>query len=453
MNLHRKLLERQDSGNPVRVALIGAGKFGTMFLAQARRTPGLHIAAVADLDPGRARASLTRTGWPEERIAAASAADAMSAGTTWLTDDAEAAIAADGMEVVIDATGDPAAGIRHALLCCEYRRHVVMVNVEADALAGPLLAHRAAEAGIVYSLAYGDQPALICEQVDWARAAGFDVVCAGKGTKYLPEYHASTPETVWTHYGISPEDAAAGGMNPQMFNSFIDGTKSGIEMAAVANAAGLTPAPGGLGFPPAGVEDLASACRPAAVGGTLHHAGTVEVVSSLARDGSPVPRDLRWGVYVVFEAPSDYVSRCFAEYGLVTDDSGCYTAMYKPWHLIGLELGISVASAALRGEPTGAPTGFRGDAVAVAKRGLGAGERLDGEGGYTVWGRLMPAADSLALGGLPIGLARDLVLRNPVPQGQPVRWTDVEVDETDQAVRIRREMEDLFRDANARAAE
>ncbi|MDJ0947361.1 MAG: SAF domain-containing protein [Alphaproteobacteria bacterium] len=441
MALYTALRERDT---PVRVGLIGAGKFGTMFLAQARRTPGLQVLAVADLDPDRARQSLTRIGWPAEQIAAKSFSAALESGATHLTADAAGLIAADGLDVVIEATGGPAAGIRHALLSCEYGRHVVMVNVEADALAGPLLARRAGEAGVVYSLAYGDQPALIAELVDWARAAGFDVVAAGKGTKYLPEYHASTPDTVWDYYGLTPEEARAGGMNPQMFNSFLDGTKSAIEMAAVANATGLTPAADGLGFPPAGVDDLPNVCRPRAEGGALARKGAVEVVSSLNRDGTPVHRDLRWGVYVSFEAASDYVARCFSEYGLVTDSSGWYAAMYKPFHLIGLELGISVASAALRGEPTGAPTDFRGDVVAVAKRDLAAGELLDGEGGYTVWGRLMPAADSLAAGGLPIGLAHGVRLTRAVAAGSMLRWSDVAADEESQVVRVRREMEAAF---------
>jgi predicted homoserine dehydrogenase-like protein len=444
MNLFKLLGRRAEQGRPLRVGLIGAGKFGTMFLSQAHRVPGLHLLGIADLSPDRARASLERAGWPGERIGARSFADALSTGATVLTDDAQALIAADGLDVVIDATGSPAAGIRHVLLCCRHGRHIVMVNVEADALAGPLLAKRAEEAGIVYSLAYGDQPALIAEQVDWARTAGFKVVCAGKGTKYLPAYHASTPDTVWGHYGFSAERVASGDFNAQMFNSFLDGTKSAIEMAAVSNAAGLTPAPGGLAFPPCGVDDLPHVLRPQADGGWLHHSGTVEVVSSLERDGRPVFRDLRWGVYVTFEAPSDYVEKCFQEYGLLTDDSGRYTALYKPYHLIGLELGISVASAGLRGEPTGCPTGWRGDVVAVAKRDLRAGETLDGEGGYTVWGRLMPAGDSLALGGLPIGLAHGVKLKAPVAAGAPVRWRDVEIDTGNEAVRLRREMEAMF---------
>jgi predicted homoserine dehydrogenase-like protein len=443
MNLYRLLAQRAADKKPLRVVLIGAGKFGSMFLSQVRRTPGMHLVAIADLAPQRARASLVRVGWPAEQFAAASLAAAARSGTTFITDDAQAVIASDAVEIVIDATGSPAAGIRHALACCEHGKHIVMVNVEADALAGPLLARRAAQAGIVYSLAYGDQPALICEMVDWARAAGFEVIAAGKGTKYLPAYHDSTPETVWGYYGFTPEQVARGDYNAQMFNSFLDGTKSAIEMAAVANATGLTPAPDGLAFPPCGVDDLPRVLKPASAGGQLHHAGQVEVISSLERDGRPVFRDLRWGVYVTFAADSDYVRRCFKEYGLVTDDTGNYSAMYKPYHLIGLELGISVASAGLRREATGCASGFRGDVVAVAKRDLGSGETLDGEGGHTVYGRLMPARDSLACGGLPIGLAHGVRLQRAVTRGSAVTWQDIVALDSD-AARVRREMETEF---------
>ena len=445
MNLHHLLQERQAQSRPLRVLLIGAGKFGSMYLSQVRRTPGIHLLAVVDLNPAGAKAALLRTGWEPERFSAASLDQAAKAGTTFITDDALTAIRHPQLDIVIDATGSPAAGIRHVLACCEHGKHVVMVNVEADALAGPLLAERAAAAGIVYSLAYGDQPALICEMVDWARAAGFRVVAAGKGTKYLPSYHQSTPETVWDHYGFTPEQVAQGDFNPQMFNSFLDGTKSAIEMAAVANATGLAPAPDGLRFPPCGVDDLPMVLRPREHGGQLHHAGQVEVISSVERDARPVFRDLRWGVYVTFAADSDYVMRCFSEYGLKTDDSGRYASLYKPYHLIGLELGISVASVGLRREPTGCARGFVGDVVATAKRDLKASELLDGEGGYTVYGRLMPAADSLALGGLPLGLAHKLKLVNPVPAGSPVRWSDVALDAASEAVAIRREMEAQFR--------
>lgn len=432
MNLYSLLRKRAAAGRPVRVGLIGAGKFGSMFLSQVPTTPGLQVTAIADLAPDRARQACRNVGWTPERV-----------DSTRFTDNAAQMIASPDVDVVVEATGHAPAGIAHARAAIREGKHIVMVNVEADVLAGPLLAQEAAAAGVVYSLAYGDQPALIAELVDWARACGFPVLAAGKGTKYMPEYHASTPETVWGYYGLTPEQARTGGMNPQMFNSFLDGTKSGIEMAAVANACGLTPAPDGLVFPPIGTHELAETLRPGNAG-TLHHAGQVEVISSVHRDGSPVKNDLRWGVFVVFEAPNDYAARCFQEYGVATDQTGRVTALYRPFHLIGLELNVSVLSAALRGEPTGAPTGFRGDVVSTAKRDLRAGEVLDGEGGACVWGKLMTAADSLRVGGLPIGLANRVPLVRDVAAGQPVTWADVRIDEADEAYRYRRRMEAAF---------
>ena len=427
----------------MRVGMIGAGKFGSMYLSQVPRTPGIHMVGIADLSPDRAKAALRNVGWREDRFTATSLESAAKQGNTAIIDDGMALITSPHIDIIIDATGNPALGIAHVLACCEHKKHIVMVNVEADALAGPLLKQRADEAGIVYSLAYGDQPALICEMVDWARAAGFSVVAAGKGTKYLSSYHSSTPDTVWQHYGLTAEEAAKGGMNAQMFNSFLDGTKSAIEMAAVANATGLS-APTGLRFPAVGVDDLARILKPTSDGGILDVRGQVEVISSLERDTRPVFRDLRWGVYVTFAADSEYVARCFREYGLVTDPSGQYSAMYKPYHLIGLELGITVASIGVRGESTGAPICWHGDVVATAKRDLAVGDMLDGEGGYTVYGKLFPAQESIALGGLPLGLAHGVKLIRPVKAGQAVSWNDVAFDANSTAVKFRREMELVF---------
>jgi predicted homoserine dehydrogenase-like protein len=445
MNLHALLTKRNKEKGPLRVGLIGAGKFGSMYLAQAKSTAGIHLAAIADLAPTRAIEALLRTGWSDGQGAAASLPDALANGTTFVTDDAPALIAAGGLDVIIDATGNPSAGIVHVLACCRHKKPIVMVNVEADALAGPLLARRAAEAGIVYSLAYGDQPALICEQVDWARACGFSVVAAGKGTKYLPAYHASTPDTVWNYYGFTPEQVAQGDFNAKMFNSFLDGTKSAIEMAAVANATGLVPPEGGLRFPPCGADDLPRILKPRGAGGLLDATGQVEVVSSLERDGRPVYRDLRWGVFVTFTTDNPYSARCFREYGVITDESGRYSALYRPAHMIGLELGISVASVTLRGEPTGAARGFFGDVAATAKRDLRPGEILDGEGGSTVYGTLLPARGSVAAGYLPIGLAHGVTLGKPIAGGGIVKWDDVTCDEGDATVKFRREMEALFK--------
>jgi predicted homoserine dehydrogenase-like protein len=452
MNLHAKLQEREALGRPLRIGLIGAGKFAAMYLAQVPRTPGVHVAAIADLSPARARANMERVGWNAERCAAASIDVALKERRTHLSEDWEALVSHPMIEIVIEATGDPLAAIEHALAAFRNRKHVIMVSVEADAVCGPLLAQKARDAGVVYSLAYGDQPAIICDLVDWARAAGFPVVAAGRGHKWLPHFAQSTPETVWEHYGLTPEQARVGGLNPKMFNSFLDGSKPAIECTAVCNATGLTPAPDGLGYPAAAVDALPTIMRPRAEGGCLHHKGQVEVVSSLERDGQVVPYDIRFGVWVVFEGETEYIRRCFMEYGVRTDPTGRYGCMYKRWHLIGLEAGISVASVGLRGEPTGCPTAFRADAVASAKRDLKVGEVLDGEGGYTVVGRLMPAEDSLRLGALPLGLAHQVRLVNPVRAGAPVLWTDVAFDASGGAVRLRREMEAAFAAPRQRAA-
>jgi predicted homoserine dehydrogenase-like protein len=444
MNLHAKLQAREAHGKPLRIGVIGAGKFAAMYLAQVPHTPGVHLAGVADLSPANARANLERVGWKPEAYAAVSLEAAVKERRTHVGDDWEALVSHPAIDIVVEATGNPMAAVDHALAAFRHRKHVVMVTVEADAYCGPLLARRAAEAGVVYSLAYGDQPALICELVDWARAAGFPVVAAGRGHKWLPHFAQSTPETVWGYYGLTPEQAQMGGLNPKMFNSFLDGSKPAIESAAVANATGLTPAPGGLTFPPASTEDLPFVMRPRAEGGQLHHKGQVEVVSSLERDGRAIPYDIRFGVWVVFEGETDYIRRCFSEYGVRTDPSGRYASLYKRWHLIGLEVGISVASVGLRGEPTGCATGFRADAVATAKRSLRAGEILDGEGGYTVVGRLMPAEDSLAQGCLPLGLAHGWKLVKPVNAGDALRWSDVAIDANVAPVKLRREMEAMF---------
>ncbi|MGD9952281.1 MAG: NAD(P)H-dependent oxidoreductase [Burkholderiales bacterium] len=441
MNLYAKLQEREAQGQPLRVGVIGAGKFAAMYLAQVPRTPGVRVAAIADLAPSSARANLERVGWPAELVQ-----------TTPLVEDWRKVVSDPRVDIVIEATGNPMAAVEHALEAFRHGKHVVMVTVEADCFCGPLLARKAVEAGVVYSLAYGDQPALICDLVDWACAAGFPVVAAGRGHKWLPHFAQSTPETVWGHYGLTPEQARLGGLNPKMFNSFLDGSKPAIETSAVCNATGLTPAPGGLAFPAGSVDEIPSLMRPRAEGGVLHHKGQVEVVSSLRPDGTPIDYDIRFGVFVAFEGESDYIRRCFAEYGVKTDPSGRYACLYKRWHLIGLEVGISVASVGLRGEPTGCATGFRADAVATAKRALKAGEILDGEGGYTVVGRLMPAADSLAQGCLPLGLAHGWKLLRPMAAGQALRWSDVAVDAEATAVRARREMEALFKAPERHAA-
>ncbi len=366
MSLHTQLQQRAAAGKPIRIGLIGAGKFGSMYLSQIPRTPGIHLVAIADLNPAQVRKNLENVGWNPLLAGAKSAQDAINTGATWITDNWEVVATLHEIEILVECTGSPVHAVDHILKAIEHGKHVVNVTVEADAFCGPLLARKAAEKGVIYSLAFGDQPAMICDLVDWARTCGFPVVAAGRGHKWLPHFAQSTPETVWGYYGLSPEQAVRGGLNPKMFNSFLDGSKPSIESTAVSNATGLAVPSNGLLYPSASVEDIPYVTRPISEGGVLEKKGMVEVISSLEKDGRKIPYDIRMGVWVTVEAETDYIKNCFEEYNAHTDPTGRYFTLYKRWHLIGLEVGMSVASIALRNEPTGVAQGWNADVVATA---------------------------------------------------------------------------------------
>ena len=448
MNLARGLAAREAAGRPVRVGLVGAGKFGTMILAQLRLMTGVRLAVLADLDASRARRAAGEAGWDADRFVLAArvgaANDAARAGRTALVESGEVAAACE-LDVLIEATGHEAAGALHAYRALERGVHVVMVTVEADVVVGPYLHEIARRNGAVYSMAYGDQPAIVCELVDWARTCGFEVVAAGKGTKYAPLYRRSTPDTAFGYYGFTPEQIATGGFNAKMFNSFLDGTKSAIEMVAVANAAGLDVADEGLSFVPAPTHDLPTLLRPKADGGILPHAGMVDVVSCVRADETFVDDHLRWGVYVTFTSDSAYARRCFGEYGVATDPSGRYAALWRPYHLIGLEIGVSIASVVLRGEPTGAPyAGHRGEVVCATRAPMRAGDVIDGEGGYAVYGTCVPASTARTRRLVPMGLAHGLRLLRDLPADHPIGEADVTFDDTSFLWKLRREQDALF---------
>ena len=443
MNLYSKLQRLNEANSPIRVGMIGAGKFGTMFLAQVRKIPGIHVAGIVELNPETARSNLRYVGWPEEQFNATSFDDAIAHKTTHVSDNWGALIKYSGIEIIIECTGDPIAAVKHCLAAFSEGKHVINVTVEADAFCGAGLSNKAKAANVIYSMAYGDQPALTAELVDWARTSGFSVIAAGRGHKWLPHYRKSTPETVWKHWGINVEQAARGRLNAKMFNAFLDGSKPAIESAAIANATGLNAPKNGLTFPPGSVDDIPTLMRPISEGGVLESKGLVEVISCITTEGKAIPYDLRKGVWVCFEADTQYLKNCFKEYKWVTDPSGKYMSHYKRWHLIGLEFAISIASVGIRNEATGVANFFQADVAAIAKRGLKAGEILDGEGGYTVSGGLRPSKISLAKGYLPLGLAKGVKLKNAVTDGKPLTWNDVTIDETTEAYKLRREMEGI----------
>jgi len=444
MSLYQKLQQRAEKNKPILVGMIGIGKFGSMYLAQVPNTPGVEVVGVADLSPSQAKSNLLQVGWDGERLSVDSLDDAISLGRTYVTDDWEALVEHPEIDVIVESTGSPTDAVDHILAAFAHGKHVVNVTVEADAFCGPLLAKKASSAGVVYSLAFGDQPAMICDLVEWARVCGFPVSAAGRGHKWLPHFYTSTPDTVWEHYGLTPEQAERGRLNPKMFNSFLDGSKPSIESTAVANATGLEVPSNGLLYPPASIEDIPVVTRPKSDGGVLEKKGMVEVISSLNPDGTPIDYDIRMGVWVTVEAETEYIKNCFEEYKVHTDPTGRYFTLYKRWHLIGLELGMSVASVVLREEATGVATGWKADVAATAKRTLKAGEMLDGEGGYTVWGKLLPASTSLERRALPLGLAHQVKVIRDVPEGNTVTWDDVEMDTSLKAYSIRKEFEKVF---------
>jgi predicted homoserine dehydrogenase-like protein len=428
--LRTQLEDREATGTPVRVGVIGAGRFGTMVVCQLAAMRGVRPSVVADIDGERALQALASAGFPAQAVARADASGPVDAaivrGVPVATEDPYVLLQSC-VDVVVEATGVPEAAVSSALAAIRLGKHVVMVTVEADVLVGSALRRMADRAGVVYSAAYGDQPALIHEMVEWASTLGFDIVAAGKGTKYLPAYRKGTPDDIWERYGV--DHGGPDRLNPRMYNSFMDGTKSAVEMAAVANMTGLRPDVRGMHFPPAGIDRLPEVLKPAEAGGILSRPGVVEVVSSLDREGRPVPNDLRWGVYVVITSPSPYIRRCCVEYGMPVDRGGAYAAMYRPYHLVGMELPVSIARAAIAHQATGAP--LRAPVAAVvsaAKRPLTPGEVLDGEGGYMVYGLIDDAAAARRERLLPMGLSRGAKIVRPVAEDALLRFDDVTLD-------------------------
>jgi homoserine dehydrogenase len=286
-------------------------------------------------------------------------------------------------------------------------------------------------------MAYGDQPSLIVEQIEWARLNGFFVTCAGKGTKYHPTFEYSTPINVWDNYGITAEEAKKAGMNPKMFNSFVTGDKSSIEMAAVANASGLKCPNNGLTYPAVNVYDIANKLIPRDNGGLIDCEGQVEVISSIDIKKNQIKNDLRWGVYIVIKAQNNYVKECFKEYGMVTDNSGEYSAIWRPYHYVGLELAQSIYSIALDKKSTGYTKFFNADVVSVAKKDLVSGEILDGEGGFASRGRLITSKDSVEGNFLPLGLSDGAIIKKSIKKDEFIKFDDVEIDWKQEVLKAR----------------
>ena len=423
MFLHTKLENRKE---PIRIAFIGCGKFVSMFLAQYNHLDKIQIDSIVDLNIDRAKKNCINSGIKPSSINEINFSNSL--------DD----ILDRNIEIFIEATGNPIIGTVHAVKIIKNKKNLILVNVEADITCGKYLSDLAKDNNVICSMAYGDQPSLILEQIEWARLNGFSVVCAGKGTKYHPTFEYSTPDTVWDYYGLTKERAEIeSGMNPKMFNSFLCGDKSAIEMCAVSNAANLKCPENGLTFPPIGVYDIAKKMIPKSDGGLLDFEGQVEVISSIDFDKKDIANDLRWGVYIVIKAQNEYVKNCFKDYGMVTDTSGNYSAIWRPYHYIGLELAQSIYSIALDNRATGFTKNYNADVASYAKKDLKKGDKLDGEGGFCARGRLVTSEKSKREKILPLGLTDNAILIRDIKKDDIIKLDDVDLDLPEDIVKAR----------------
>ena len=413
MYLHSKLQTRSE---PIRVAFIGCGKFVSMFLAQYNQLEKIVIDTIIDINEDQAKKNCLNSGLTKDTISNINFVNSLDQALD------------RNIEIFIEATGNPIIGTVHAKKIIDKKKHIILVNVEADITCGKYLSDLALKNNVVCSMAYGDQPSLILEQIEWARLNGFEVTCAGKGTKYHPSFEYSTPDTVWGHYGLTKERAEnESGMNPKMFNSFLCGDKSAIEMCAVSNAADLKCPDNGLTFPAIGVYDIAKTMIPKSEGGVIDYDGQVEVISSIDLDKKDVPHDLRWGVYIVLKAQNEYVKNCFKDYGMVTDPSGNYSAIWRPYHYVGLELAQSIYSVALDNKATGFTKNYNADVAAIAKKDLKIGDKLDGEGGFCARGRLITSQKSKKENILPLGLSDNAIVKKNINKDELIKLSDVEL--------------------------
>ena len=437
----RKLLEHLENiQNPIKVGLVGCGRFGSMAASQIFRTTGMRLSLVCDINTQSAITNLVNAGIPKYLLNDTSIKSQISQKTDTTTIDVTdnfSSLLASDLDVIVESTGNPEVGAYNAYQAIQSEKHLIMVNVEADVLVGPILNKLALSKNVVYSLAFGDQPALIEELYDWALSTGFEVVTAGKGTKYLPEYRKAKPDDAYKRYGYSQNEFKESKLNPKMYNSFLDGTKSAVEMCSVANMTGMIPDVPGMHFPPASINDIPSILIPKSEGGILSKNNVVEVISCLNRDGSEIINSLRWGVFIVITTDSKYLRNCIKEYGVPTDSTGKYAVMWRPYHFVGMETPISVAKAYLYKEATGSPQNQTCEVVARAKKPLSSKELLEGEGGNNVYGALVEQKYAIDNNLLPIGLCDKAKLIMSVNDDHFIRMDEVEINQSNFAADLR----------------
>jgi predicted homoserine dehydrogenase-like protein len=425
--LYDRLQKLEENDEPIKVGIIGAGTFGTQIIARVCRIAGMRIAAAADLEVDRAVAALQLGGVLKDAIvsceASSSINDAIRRREFAVTEDPAALIGSD-VDVVVEATGNAEVGAQHGYDAIAAKKHVVMVTIEADVVVGATLKQLADKAGVIYSLAYGDEPALAVELYDWARTLGFRVVAAGKGTRFIPEFRRATPDDVPRLYGFTAED-----YNSQVFCSFLDGTKHAIEAVTISNATGLTVDVRGMHFPVLDLREIPEQLCLRSNGGILNREGVVEAVSSMRPDKTNVEQNLRGGVFAVIDAPDRQAIESMTSYGeiigmMIGETSG-QAMIYRPQHFVGHEMPIGIARMMLLDESIGAPIGQISEVVAAAKKRLTPGEILDGEGGYTVCGLAERAEIPREQKLIPIGLAQGAEVLEEIPDEGLITYDNV----------------------------
>jgi predicted homoserine dehydrogenase-like protein len=445
--LFEKLQEREHK-RPIAVGVIGAGTFGTQIITQICRMQGMRVSAVADPEKGRAVRALKLGGLTDGDIyldsgsPARDMVPAVERRTARVVADAGALFHSDSpLDVIVEATGIAEVGARHGYEAVTHGKNLVMATVEADVLVGYLLKKLADEKGSLYSMAYGDEPALALELYDWARSLGFRVIAAGKGTRFKPAFRLANPDDVPRMYGFSGKD-----YNAKMFCSFLDGTKHSIEMTALANATGLVPDVRGMHFPKLDLREIPDKLCSLDKGGLLHTEGVVEAVSSIGPEETPVERSIRGGVYAVIDAPSAFPIESLGSYGeiigMIIGKRSKHALIYRPQHFVGHEVAIGIARMMLYGQTCGVPVQRVADVIACAKKRLAPGTVLDGEGGYTVYGLIERANVARAQNLVPLGLTQGAEVLREIPEHGAVTYDQVRL-RPSQALELRKRQDAL----------
>ena len=438
------LAQREAESNPIRVGIVGTGKFGAGLVAQISQMKGMVTAAIADINARNARYAYTSSGADSQEIRTAETGDeledAVGAGKPVIVEDGMALTDCESIDVIVEATGLPEVGARHAFRALSNGKHVVMVNVEADVTVGPFLRRTADAAGAVYTMVDGDQPAVTWNIIEWARSLGLEIVAAGRGTVYYADDFEGTPETAAARFGFTEEHIERRTINLKMFNSFRDGTKAQVEMTALANAAGLEPDVRGMHEPSVNLEDIPVRFSLQEEGGLLSRHGVVELANSVGEDGvSMLPNPLKMGVFAVVRSEHPFTREDLAYNGCHVGGDGRNFLLYRPYHLVAVPAPLSIARAVLLNTSNGscAPTATA-ECITVAKRALRAGEELDGGGGYTVVGQCEKAPAARQQGLLPLGLADGAILKRGIAKGEAIGYEDVSLNEGSFVLKMRR---------------